>query len=405
MIENFDNYVYRGEAYQQWETSVDNKDEGIFLLNEEKFHNGSNVYAGSFTYKADMMMASYDIYTDVKAQGLNAIKFWIKDASVPNTNVSYFANYTGEDVSPTVVIQVVHKDGRWYRYTIDKAPRIWTEYTIPFSKFVLQPGTGVELDTSEPLISQNIINFAVGFQYYYKIKVNGQEVGYPLYTQNNPVYMDEIKFGSTSSSDAVITPLENALHPGEDKVTLIDNFEYSNTQELNNNWFCTKGYDYENITLSDEVTPEGGSHSMKLDYVKGANSPAYALYPTVGSDVEVKALQVDLKGDGAATIYINFYLYDNNTTHQYRATLTKFSSSWNRVTLGIGNTVFVPQDGGQALARMSLLKLQKITFGVYANGNGETSSILVDNMKFVVNKTETEEYAYGTNLITPIAMQ
>ena len=33
-------------------------------------------------------MATYDIYTDVKVEGLNAVKFWIKDASVPNTNDS-----------------------------------------------------------------------------------------------------------------------------------------------------------------------------------------------------------------------------------------------------------------------------------------------------------------------------
>ena len=43
--------------------------------------------------------------------------------------------------------------------------------------------------------------------------------------------------------------------------------------------------------------------------------------------------------------------------------------------------------------------------GVAGGSGGATSSILVDNMKFVVNKTETEEYAYGTKLITPIAMQ
>ena len=401
VIENFDNYVYRGEAYQQWETSVDNKDEGIFLLDEEKFHFAGNKYAGKFTYKSDMSMASYDIYTDVKAQDLNGIRLWIKDASVPNTNVPQFSTYTGDDVVPTVIIQVVHKDGRWYRYVIDKAPRVWTEYEIPFSAFTLY--SGKEYDISEPVVSQNIVNFAFGMQYFYKYKttIGGVEIetAYPLYTQNNPVYMDEIKFVSTSGDEAKITKLENELHPDNKKDTLIDNFEYESNAALQDHWFALSERGYENIALDDEVSSQGGSHSMKLAYKRATDSPTYAVYPTIGSDVESKAIILDIKGDGVCTIYINFYIRaGNNTLHQYRATLTSVANTWKRYTIGFGTDNFNAMTGGPALGKTSLQGIQRMTFGIYGNGSGEDTAIYIDNIKFgLIDPTTSAEYKYGVN--------
>ena len=399
VIENFDNYIYRGEAYQQWETSVDNKDEGIFLINEERFHNGTNKLAGSFTYKTDMSMASYDIYTDVKAQNLNAIRLWIKDASVPNTGDSRFSNYTGDDVRPQVVIQVVHKDGRWYRYVIERAPRAWTEYVIPFSDFTLY--SGKEYDISEPVVSQNIVNFAFGMQYFYMF--NG--VGAPLYTQNNPVYFDEIGFVSTTSEEAVITNLEVPLHPDNQKNTLVDNFEYEDNASLQNQWFELSERGFENIELSNDVSSEGGAHSMKLDFVKGAESPSYATYPTLGNDVECKAIILDLKGDGACTVYVNFYIRaGNNTLHQYRATLTNVAASWNRYTIGFGTDNFNALTGGPALGKVSLQNIQRLTFGVAGGSGGEASAIYVDNIKFgLIDPNTSQEYKYGVNRVAAIA--
>ena len=401
VIENFDNYNYRGEAYQQWETSVDNKDEGIFLLDEERYHAPGNKQAGKFTYKSDMSMATYDIYTDVKVEGLNAVKFWIKDASVPNTAVSQFSTFTGDDVAPQVVIQVVHKDGRWYRYVIDKAPRVWTEYVVPFSAFTLYSGR--EYDASEPMVSENIINFAFGMQYFYKYKLNvggvETEIAYPLYTQNNPVYMDEIKFVSSSSSNAQIVKLENELHPDSNKDTLVDNFEYASQEELENRWFVLSERGYENIELSSEVSSEGNAHSMKLDYKKGGDSPAYAVYPTIASDVESKAIILDIKADDVATVYINFYIRaGNNTLHQYRTTLTSVSSTWTRYTIGFGTDNFTALNGGPALGKTSLQNIQRLTFGIAGSSGGAISSIYVDNIKFGLNDpTTNQEYKYGVN--------
>ena len=389
IIDNFDNYIYRAQAYQQWETSVANKDEGIFLDKQEKFTDGTNVQTGKFTYKSDMSMATYDIYTNVKAQGKNAIKFWIKDASVPNTTDPRFSNYTGEDVAPLFVIQIALKDGRWYRYNIDKAPRKWTEYVIPFTEFYLYQG--IELDTSDPIESQNVVNFAFGMQYFYMFAGKG----YPLYTQNNPVLIDTIMFDS--SDELQVNALENELHPDANGVTKVDDFEYQNNEALEGHWFGLNKHDYEHFELSDDVSSEGGDHSMKLDY-KGPNSPSYATYPTVGSDVSCKAISLDIKGDDVATIYLNFYIRAGATLHQYRATISKPASGWNRYVIGFSTDNFVGLTGNApALGQNSLQNIQRLTFGIVNNSGTEVSSIYVDNINLILNGV-----TYGTKTITPL---
>ena len=393
IIENFDEYNYRTEAYMHWETSVDNKDEGIFLASEERYHDATNKFAGKFTYKADMSMAAYDTYLTVNAVGKNAIKFWIKDASIkniPDNAPASIKNLSLDDIVAKVVLQIALNDGRWYRYVIEKAPRRWTEYTIPFADFSLYQG--IELDTSDPKESQNVVNFAFGLQYFY---MNGA-VGYPLYTQNNPVYMDNIMF--TTATEAKTEALEMELHPDETtKVTLVDNFEYANNASLANHWFGLNKHDYEHLELSNDVSTEGGTHSMKLDY-KGANSPSYATYPTVGSDVTCKAISIDIKGDGVATIYLNFYIRSGNNLHQYRHTISNPATGWDRYVIGFGTTNFQSLTSGPALGQNSMQNLARLTFGIVNNSGTEVSSIYVDNVQFLLNGV-----SYSTKTTTPIA--
>ena len=394
IIDNFDNYLYRGEAYQQWETSVENKDEGIFLSTDDRFNDGYNLYAGKFTYKSDMSMAKYDIYTEVEATGLNALKFWIKDASVPNTAATGFQDYKGEDVSPTVALQVAFEDGRLYQYVIEKAPRIWTEYIIPFEDFTLYQGR--VYDDSDPLESQFVKNFGFGMQYFYYRNADSENpIANPLYTQNNPVFMDNIMF--VSSETTQINDLEVPLHPDANGVTKVDDFEYLDQFELSKNWFGLNGLDYENYELSDDVSSSGGTHSMKLDY-KGSSSPSYATYPTVGSDVESKAISLDIKGDGVATVYINFYLRVNSTTiHQYRHTISNVTSGWNHYVIGFGTSLWTAMTSGAgALGKTSMQSLHRLTFGVTGGSGAEVKSIYIDNINFELSP------AYSTNTVTPL---
>ncbi|MBR4377784.1 MAG: hypothetical protein IKP50_02740 [Bacilli bacterium] len=386
IIEDFDSYIYRSQAYEQWETSYDNKDEGIFLEDEAKFHNATNVHAGKFTYKADMSMATYDIYTDVKAEGFNSIKFWIKDASIPNSTDPLFADYKGEDVSPSVVIQVAFKDGRWYRYEIEKAPRVWTEYVIPFKNLKIYQGNP---NDTTPLESKNVVNFAIGMQYFYYVEVAGEKVAHPLYVQNNPVYFDNIMLAN--ATDTSILQIEKELHPDENGITLLDDFEYSSQDELDIHWLGLNNLEYENSTLSDEVSSEGGEHSVKLDYKKGRDehynvfaSPAYACYPTVGDDVECRAIQLDIKGDGEANFIINLYTKNGTTTHQYRFLIPNVSNKWTRYIIGFGDDNWSRlTTGAPSLGKRSMQTLQRLTFGLSKNANtAAVSSVYVDNIKF-----------------------
>ena len=391
VIEDFDSYEIRLEAYERWETSFDNKDEGIFISSEDKIYDGVNVNCGQFTYKADMEMATYDIYTDVQVEGLNAIKFWIKDASIPSTSAP-FSGYTGDDVAPLVLIQIALKDGRWYRYEIEKAPRVWTEYVIPFTDFKFYSGNSFE---TNPLESQNVANFAFGMQYFYMY----QGKGYPTYSQNNPVFMDSIMFASATETS--ITPLETALHEDEDGITLVDNFNYQNDVALKQRWFGLNGLEYENYELSDDVTSEGDEHSVKFDY-KNATSPSYAHYPTISSDVKAKALILDIKGDGVATIYINLYVRAGTSLLQYRHTITNPDSSWNRYVIGFGEANFTKiSTGGSVLNETSMQSLQRLSFGIVKNTDTDTvSSIYVDNIKF--DSGAKSGANYSTKTITPI---
>ena len=325
---------------------------------------------------------------------MNAIKFWIKDASIlniPDNAPQAIRDLTVDDISAKVVLQIALKDGRWYRYVIDQAPRRWTEYTIPFSAFSIYQG--IELDTSIPKESQNVVNFAFGLQYFY---MNGP-IGYPLYTQNNPVFMDNIMF--TTATESKIEALEMELHPdATTKVTLVDDFEYDSNTSLANHWFGLNKHDYEHLELSNEVSSEGGSHSMKLDY-KGANSPSYATYPTVGSDVTCKAISIDIKGDGVATIYLNFYIRAGSTLHQYRHTISNPATGWNRYVIGFGTANFQAlTSGAQALGQSSMQNLARLTFGIVNNASNDLSSIYVDNVRFLLN-----DVAYGTKTVTALS--
>lgn len=388
IIDNFDSYIDRTEAYAHWESSVENKDEAILLNSQEKFAKAGNVNTGQFAYKSDMSMAYYDIYTNVEFKGGNALKINIKDASVLKSGEPIVSYLDPDDVTATFVMQLALSDGRWYRYTIEKAPKKWTEYVVTFDDFDLNQG--VEYEDSIPFISENVVNFAFGLQYFY---YDSTGKAYPLYTESNPVYVDDIMF--TNASETKITKLENELHP-VDGITTIDTFEYESNNQLLAHWMPLNGLEYEHIELSDEVSSQGGSHSMKLDY-KGIASPSYATYPTFGNDVKAKALQFDFKGDGVATLYINLYVRSGTTLKQYRHTINSLSNVWNHYVIGLDKTLFAPLTSGDpALTIDSIRSIQRITFGIVGTSSN-LSSIYVDNIK-----ADSTVKSFLTHTITPI---
>lgn len=390
VIEDFDNYSYRSQIYENWEQSKENKDEGIFVDSTNKYNNGVNQKTGLFYYKSDMGMATYDTYIDVQYEGGNSIKFWAKDASSKSDNASLLY-LKKSDVAAKMTIQLALKDGRWYRYTIEKLNKLWTEYVISFDDFELF--SGVETDVSDPFVSQNVVNFAFGVQYFYYTQ---QGKSFPVYTSKNNVFVDEIKFVKDEAT--VINALEEELHLDESGTTvLIDDMEYASEAALKNRWFGTKGYDYENVHLSNNVSSEGGSHSMQLDY-NGYVSPSYATYPVFGDDVTAKALVLDICGDNKATMYINFYIKSGTSAIQYRYTITLLESGWHRYAIGFSLFAVVEGTGG-SLTTQSFLSLQKMTFGLVDNDGGSVSSVYIDNVK----TDNTKALGYYANTVTPLS--
>ena len=135
---------------------------------------------------------------------------------------------------------------------------------------------------------------------------------------------------------------------------------------------------------------------MKLDY-KGSTSPAYAIYPTIGSDSESRCLSVDIKGDGIATVYLNIYLRGgNNTLVQFRYVISKAASGWNRYVIGFSDEIWTNLTNTSTIGTKSLQNIQRFTFGVAGGSGASVASIYVDNLKFCYNP------GFGVNTVTPI---
>ena len=384
-IENFDDYSFRTQIYEHWETSVDNKDESISLSSLEKFNDGSNVNCGQFTYKSDMMMATYDTYLDVSYEGADGISFWAKDASKKSDDSS-FSYLNSEDVAADMTIQIVLKDNRWYRYEIKKLPKLWTRYEIPFSEFELDSGYIAEDSIS--VTSENVINLAFGLQYFYYKKDGTPK---PVYMESNPVYMDTFEFVDnailkTEGLSKIIEP-----DPQNPNLVILDRFEYENETQLKAIWSGINGLDFESVSLDNDVSSEGGNHSMKLAF-KGQQSPSYATFPTFATSAKGKGFAVDLKTSKSATIYINFYLKNGSSLIQYRYTIFNSPNVWTRYEIGFAKLTCISSTS-QTMGKDDLPKIQRITFGAVENGN-EDSSLNIDNFIFDLS------YSYDREVVT-----
>ena len=189
VIENFENYDIYTKMYYFWEQSTVNKDEAMKLDNTHKTGGSSNHYCAEFDYKADMEMATYQLYMNTSAvTGRNAFSIWLKDASVKFDDAA--VNYLDEkDVAAEMTIQLTMDSGEWYRYVIDKVEKEWHNYTISFNDFELVNENSLFNDP-KPLESDHIIHLAFGFKYFYYDQTGK---AHPTYAIANPVYLDEIK--------------------------------------------------------------------------------------------------------------------------------------------------------------------------------------------------------------------
>lgn len=399
-IEDFNNYEIYTQIYYYWEQSVVNKDEAMKLDSIHKAGGSKNPYCAEFDYKADMEQAVYQLYMDTSAVvGKNAFSIWLKDASVKfdDPAVAYIPE---EDVAAEFTIQLTMDSGEWYRYTIDKVKKEWNNYTIAFSDFELFNGDDL-FDEPLPLASDHIIHMAFGFKYLY---YDQQGNHHPTYAIANPVYIDEIYF--TNASGSSIEEISGTIKPDTDDPsrTTVETMEsYTANEDIFDYW--SYGYDkeYNSMTLSNEVSINGGSHSIKMHY-KGSDSVSYGRATQFSKAVTAKGIALDIKGDDKATVYLNLNWRSGSNVYKMRYyynvsgtdnRLKGVSSSWTHYELGFN---FFKDVGGtnKTLTASYANEIESISFGI-VNSDGTESDIYVDNIVLLAS------VSYSINTKTTIA--
>ena len=384
-IDNFDNYTTTSQIYYKWQLSTSNKDEAMALNKDMAY--GANNKCVKLTYKADMAPACYGLQFDNSVEGYNALSFWANDYSTKFDNAAF--NYLSS-VSAKMIITLYVESGEEYVYIIDALNRYWTNYTISFDDFILNSPKTVDTMALE---SQNIVGLMFEFQYYYYTE---DGTPYPVYMNNNAIYFDNLRFDNTDKTNS--KELATRITPEADNPTLcyIDRFDDYTETSLLNSWSMNESLDYSKI----ELISEDYNKYMKMQYKGNSDSVSYGFTTLFADEVQAKAIRLNLKGDGKATVYINIYMTYAGENYKYRATLSKVADSWNEYTIGIGEKNFVKVEGtGQVvLSSRYVPNITKITFGIVNSTDKELSYVYVDEIRF----DASDAVKYSTNTVTPI---
>lgn len=377
LIEDFNDYNIYTEMYYYWDQSVENKDESMKLDKVHKAGGSTNNYCAEFDYKADMEMAVYQLYMDSKqCTDKNALQIWLKDASVRfNDN---FPHLKDEDIAAEMTIQLTMDSGEWYRYVIEHVKKEWNVYTISFNDFTCVNEDDL-IDEVQPLSSEHIIHMAFGFKYLY-YDADGNHV--PTYAIANPVYIDEIYFKNATESS--IIELDTTIKPDTDDqgnvtTTTIETMEqYTESKEMFDLWSYVTEKEYNLMELSNDVSSEGGVHSMMMQY-KGSDSVSYDRISQFSNTVIAKGFSIDIKGDGKATVYLNLNWRSGTTLYKMRYTLTNIPTEWTHYEIGFD--YFEDVNGSDKTISKNYAKsIESISFGI-VNSDKSQSQIYVDNIK------------------------
>lgn len=386
VIDDFDQYHNAAEPFYQWDLGTDNKDEFIALDNVKAL-GGDNVYCAKMTYKADMAAASYAIDITSTSVIADGISLWLKDASIKSDNSLF--NYL-TSVSANAYIGLTLSAGSVYYYNIPSVAKVWTDYQIPFSAFTLASG-------SESLVSTSVVKFTLAFSYHYYTEAG---VAYPTYMMSNPVYVDNISFLSSSPANETEIAKEKAIviDPTDASKAVLENAEgYSSSEDVLGVWGYGNANEANHLELSDDVSPLGGSHSLKMAY-QSYTSVSYALPitvdPSIASVMKPKGINIDIKGDGKATVYLNLYLLVNSSVILVRKTIEKseLASSWTRYAIGFGEFTDYVSPSTASVTANNIAYLYQMTIGI-VNSDGSQSSIYVDNIKLDNAITRTTDTA------------
>ena len=390
-IDNFNDYGIYTEMYYYWDQSVVNKDEAMKLDTIHKAGGSTNTYCAEFDYKADMEMATYQIYLDTKNvdPSLNAFSIWLKDASVKfdDPAVAYLDE---KDIAAEMTIQLTMDTGEWYRYVIDKVEKEWHKYTIKFDDFTLNNGDTL-FDEPNPLNVNHIIHMAFGFKYLY---YDQQGNHHPTYAIANPVYLDEIYF--KKASETSIVEISGTIKEDTDdpnKITIETMEGYDRDADIFEYWSYSTERDYNEMALATDVSSIGGSKSLRMHY-KGYESISYSRATQFANTITAKGFSIDVKGDGKATVYLNLNWRSGTTLMKMRFTLSNLPTVWTHYEIGF--ELFKDVNGSSKTISANYAKnIESVSFGI-VNNDYSSSDIFVDNLRLLKN------IGYTTNTRTTI---
>ncbi len=390
-IDNFNDYGMYTEMYYYWDQSVVNKDEAMKLDTIHKAGGSTNTYCAEFDYKADMEMATYQIYLDTKNvdPNLNAFSIWLKDASVKfdDPAVAYLDE---KDIAAEMTIQLTMDTGEWYRYVIDKVEKEWHKYTIKFDDFTLNNGDTL-FDEPNPLNVNHIIHMAFGFKYLY---YDQQGNHHPTYAIANPVYLDEIYF--KEASETSIVEISGTIKEDTDdpnKITIETMEGYDRNADIFEYWSYATERDYNEMALATDVSSIGGSKSLRMHY-KGYESISYSRATQFANTITAKGFSIDVKGDGKATVYLNLNWRSGTTLMKMRFTLSNLPTVWTHYEIGF--ELFKDVNGSSKTISANYAKnIESVSFGI-VNNDYSSSDIYVDNLRLLKN------IGYTTNTRTTI---
>ena len=390
-IDNFNDYGIYTEMYYYWDQSVVNKDEAMKLDTIHKAGGSTNTYCAEFDYKADMEMATYQIYLDTKNvdPNLNAFSIWLKDASVKfdDPAVAYLDE---KDIAAEMTIQLTMDTGEWYRYVIDKVEKEWHKYTIKFDDFILNNGDTL-FDKPNPLNVNHIIHMAFGFKYLYYDQLGNH---HPTYAIANPVYLDEIYF--KNATETSIVEISGTIKEDTDdpnKITIETMEGYDRNADIFEYWSYATERDYNEMALATDVSSIGGSKSLRMHY-KGYESISYSRATQFANTITAKGFSIDVKGDGKATVYLNLNWRSGTTLMKMRFTLSNLPTVWTHYEIGF--ELFKDVNGSSKTISANYAKnIESVSFGI-VNNDYSSSDIYVDNLRLLKN------IGYTTNTRTTI---
>ena len=399
-IEDFNDYNLYTELYYLWEQSTVNKDEAMKLDNLHKAGGHKNPYCAEFDYKADMEMATYQLYMNpLAAAGKTAFSIWLKDATpnVPTDNPNYsMYNLKDEDVAAEMTIQLTMDTGEWYRYVIDKVAKEWTNYTLAFNDMMVRDADGnithngwfLEneaslFDDPNPLSSEHIIHMAFGFKYLFYDK-NGEHRA--TYAIANPVYVDEIYFTDATETSVVEMDTTIKEDPDNPGVTTIETMESClSDEDVFDYWSYGTDKEYNNMSLSNDVSSQGGEKSLKMHY-QGSDSVSYGRVTQFAKSVTAKGICLDIKGDGVAKVYVNLNWRQGATLYKMRFEITVAANKWTHYEIGFSNFTDI-NGSAKTITANTAREIESISFGIVNSESKESelyaSDIYIDNIRFL----------------------